>query len=138
MDRKEIIETALARHSAILVTSHLKEAVDFANEYAAEHLQIVTEDPWVILPQIKHAGSICMGAYAPVPAGDYASGTNHVLPTGGCARMFSGLSVDDFIKKPTFQYLSRKGLKGLKDTITLLARKEGLPLHAKTIEVRFE
>jgi histidinol dehydrogenase len=138
LERKEIIEEALTRHSAILVTSHLKEAVDFANEYAAEHLQIVTEDPWIILPQIKHAGSIFMGAYAPVPAGDYASGTNHVLPTGGCARMFSGLSVDDFIKKPTFQYLSRKGLKGLKDTITLLARKEGLPLHAKTIEVRFE
>jgi histidinol dehydrogenase len=138
LERREIIETALTRHSAILVTSHLKEAVDFANEYAAEHLQIVTEDPWIILPQIRHAGSIFMGAYAPVPAGDYASGTNHVLPTGGCARMFSGLSVDDFIKKPTFQYLSRDGLKGLKDTITLLARKEGLPLHAKTIEVRFE
>jgi histidinol dehydrogenase len=138
LERKAIIETALTRHSAILVTANLTEAVDFANEYAAEHLQIVTADPWMILPRIKHAGSIFMGAYAPVPAGDYASGTNHVLPTGGCARMFSGLSVDDFIKKPTFQYLSPKGLKGLKDTITLLARKEGLPLHAKTIEVRFE
>jgi histidinol dehydrogenase len=112
--------------------------VDFANEYAAEHLQIVTADPWIVLPRIKHAGSIFMGPYAPVPAGDYASGTNHVLPTGGCARMFSGLSVDDFIKKPTFQYLSRQGLKGLKNTITLLARKEGLPLHAKAIDVRFE
>jgi histidinol dehydrogenase len=137
LERKEIIETALTRHSAILVTAGLKEAVDFANEYAAEHLQIVTADPWMILPRIKHAGSIFLGPYAPVPAGDYASGTNHVLPTGGCARMFSGLSVDDFIKKPTFQYLSRKGLKGLKDTITLLARKEGLPLHARAIEVRF-
>jgi histidinol dehydrogenase len=138
LERKEIIEQALTRHSAILVTSNLDEAVDFANEYAAEHLQIVTQDPWIILPRINHAGSIFMGAYAPVPAGDYASGTNHVLPTGGCARMFSGLSVDDFIKKPTFQYLSRQGLKSLKNTITLLARKEGLPLHAKTIDVRFE
>lgn len=138
LERKEIIEAALTRHSAILVTAGLKEAVDFANEYAAEHLQIVTADPWMILPRIKHAGSIFLGAYSPVPAGDYASGTNHVLPTGGCARMFSGLSVDDFITKPTFQYLSRQGLKGLKDTITLLARKEGLPLHAKAIEVRFE
>jgi histidinol dehydrogenase len=138
LERKEIIEQALTRHSAILVTSNLDEAVDFANEYAAEHLQIVTQDPWIILPRINHAGSIFMGAYAPVPAGDYASGTNHVLPTGGCARMFSGLSVDDFIKKPTFQYLSRQGLKSLKNTITLLARKEGLPLHAKTIDVRFD
>lgn len=138
LDRREIIETALTRHSAVLVTSTLKEAVDFANAYAAEHLQIVTEDPWIILPLINHAGSIFMGPYAPVPAGDYASGTNHVLPTGGCARMFSGLSVDDFIKKPTFQYLSKKGLQGLKKTITLLAKKEGLPLHARAVEARFK
>jgi histidinol dehydrogenase len=138
MERKEIIQAALTRHSAVLVTSTLKEAVDFANDYAAEHLQIVTADPWIILPQINHAGSIFMGPYAPVPAGDYASGTNHVLPTGGCARMFSGLSVDDFIKKPTFQYLSKKGLQGLKKTITLLAEKEGLPLHARTIYERFK
>lgn len=138
LDRKEIIEKALTRHSAILTTSTLKEAVAFANLYAAEHLQIVTEDPWTVLPSIKHAGSIFMGPYAPVPAGDYASGTNHVLPTGGCARMFSGLSVDDFIKKPTFQYLSKKGLQGLKKTITILAEKEGLPLHARTINERFK
>jgi histidinol dehydrogenase len=138
LERREIIQTALTRHSAILVTESLQEAIDFANLYAAEHLQIVTEDPWIVLPLIKHAGSIFMGPYAPVPAGDYASGTNHVLPTGGCARMFSGLSVDDFIKKPTFQYLSQKGLKGLKKTITILAEKEGLPLHARTIEERFK
>jgi histidinol dehydrogenase len=138
LDRKEIIQSALTRHSAILVTSNLKEAVDFANAYGAEHLQIVTEDPWIILPMINHAGSIFMGPYAPVPAGDYASGTNHVLPTGGCARMFSGLSVDDFIKKPTFQYLSKKGLQGLRKTITLLAEKEGLPLHARAVEERFK
>ena len=138
LERREIIQTALTRHSAILVSGSLREAVDFANLYAAEHLQIVTADPWMVLPLIKHAGSIFMGPYAPVPAGDYASGTNHVLPTGGCARMFSGLSVDDFIKKPTFQYLSRKGLQGLKKTITILAEKEGLPLHARTIEERFK
>jgi histidinol dehydrogenase len=138
LERKEIIQKALIRHSAVLVTSNLMEAIDFANAYAAEHLQIVTEDPWVFLPMINHAGSIFMGSYAPVPAGDYASGTNHVLPTGGCARMFSGLSVDDFIKKPTFQYLSKKGLQGLKKTITLLAEKEGLPLHARAVEERFK
>ncbi|MFH0788266.1 MAG: histidinol dehydrogenase [Pseudomonadota bacterium] len=138
LERKEIIQSALTRHSAVLVTSNLKEAVAFANDYGAEHLQIVTQDPWIILPMINHAGSIFMGPYAPVPAGDYASGTNHVLPTGGCARMFSGLSVDDFIKKPTFQYLSKKGLQGLRKTITLLAEKEGLPLHARAVEERFK
>lgn len=138
LERKDIIREALTRHSAVLVTSTLEESIDFANAYAAEHLQIVTQDPWIILPMINHAGSIFMGPYAPVPAGDYASGTNHVLPTGGCARMFSGLSVDDFIKKPTFQYLSKKGLQGLRKTVTLLAEKEGLPLHARTIEERFK
>jgi histidinol dehydrogenase len=138
LERRDIIQAALTRHSAVLVAANLGEAIDFANAYGAEHLQIVTRDPWTVLPKIKHAGSIFMGPYAPVPAGDYASGTNHVLPTGGCARMFSGLSVDDFIKKPTFQYLSRDGLQGLKKTITLLAEKEGLPLHARAVEERFK
>ncbi len=100
LPRREIIEAALAKYSAALVVASLDEAVDFANLYAAEHLQIVTREPFAILPRIRHAGSIFLGPYAPVPVGDYASGTNHVLPTGGCARMFSGLSVDDFVKKP--------------------------------------
>ena len=89
------------------------------------------------LARIRHAGSIFLGPYAPVPVGDYASGTNHVLPTGGCARMFSGLSVDDFIKKPTFQHLSREALASLKDTVITLAESEGLPLHARAVAERF-
>ncbi|MBE9592819.1 MAG: histidinol dehydrogenase, partial [Proteobacteria bacterium] len=82
--------------------------------------------------------SIFMGPFSPIPVGDYASGTNHVLPTGQTARMFSGLSVDDFIKKPTFQYLSKDGLSSLKDTVVTLAEAEGLPLHARTILERFK
>jgi histidinol dehydrogenase len=100
-------------------------------------LQIVTRDPFALLPRIKHAGSIFLGPYAPVPVGDYASGTNHVLPTGGCARMFSGLSVDDFIKKPTFQHLTREALRSLKDTVITLAEHEGLLLHARAVAERF-
>jgi histidinol dehydrogenase len=119
------------------VTRDLAAALDFANRYAPEHLQIMTRDPFAFLPQIEHAGSIFLGSFAPVPVGDYASGTNHVLPTGGCARMFSGLSVDDFIKKPTFQHLSREGLAALKDTVVLLAETEGLPLHARAVAERF-
>jgi histidinol dehydrogenase len=138
LQRRKIIEAALQKHSALLIAATMREAVDFANTYAPEHLQIVTQDPWTILPQIKNAGSIFMGPYSPVPAGDYASGTNHVLPTGGCARMFSGLSVDDFIKKPTFQYLNKKGLQGLRKTIISLAEQEGLPLHARAVEERFK
>ena len=138
LPRKDIYESSLHKHSYILIAKDMEQAIDFTNEYAAEHLQLITHDPFITLNSIKHAGSIFMGPYAPVPVGDYASGTNHVLPTGQCAKMFSGLSVDDFIKKPTFQYLSKDGLRGLKDTVITLAKAEGLPMHARAISVRFE
>jgi len=134
--RREIILEALRRNSAVLIADDMDEAIRFTNQYAAEHLEILTEDPLGLLPRIKHAGSIFLGRYAPVPVGDYASGTNHVLPTGRCARMFSGLSVDDFIKKPTFQYLTREGLEGLSETVITLAEAEGLPMHAEAIRER--
>jgi histidinol dehydrogenase len=137
LPRRDILEAAIRNNSAVLVTRDLTEAIDFANRYAPEHLQIMTRDPFALLPHLEHAGSIFLGAFAPVPVGDYASGTNHVLPTGGCARMFSGLSVDDFIKKPTFQHLSREGLAALRDTVVLLAETEGLPLHARAVAERF-
>ncbi|MCL4501086.1 MAG: histidinol dehydrogenase [Deltaproteobacteria bacterium] len=137
LPRREIISAALGRYSAVLVVETLDEAVEFANLYAAEHLQIVTREPFAILPHIRHAGSIFLGPFAPVPVGDYASGTNHVLPTGGCARMFSGLSVDAFIKKPTFQHLSQEALAALKDTVITLAESEGLLIHARAIAERF-
>ena len=138
LERKEILESSLTKHSYVLIAKDMKQAIDFTNEYATEHLQVLTQDPFITLNNIKHAGSIFLGPYAPVPVGDYASGTNHVLPTGQCARMFSGLSVDDFIKKPTFQFLSREGLASLKDTVITLAEAEGLPLHARAIRARFE
>ncbi len=138
LPRKEILSESLRKHSRILLASDIHEAVMFANEYAPEHLQIYTEDPMLTLTRIRHAGSVFLGPYSPVAAGDYASGTNHVLPTGRCARMFSGLSVDDFIKKPTFQSLSREGLASISDAVSVLAREEGLPLHAKSVESRFE
>ncbi len=137
LPRREIMEAALAKYSAVLVAGDLEKALAFANLYAPEHLQIVTRDPFALLASIRHAGSIFLGPYAPVPVGDYASGTNHVLPTGGCARMFSGLSVDDFIKKPTFQHLSREALQALKDTVITLAENEGLLVHARAVAERF-
>lgn len=138
LPRKEIVQSALTRHSYVLVAKDMEQAIDFTNEYATEHLQIMTEDPFITLNRIRHAGSIFLGPYAPVPVGDYASGTNHVLPTGQCARMFSGLSVDDFIKKPTFQYLSKEGLSSLKDVVVTLAEAEGLPIHARAVKARFK
>ncbi len=137
LPRREILEAAIRNNSAVLVSRNLDEALAFANRYAPEHLQLMVQDPFAVLPHIEHAGSIFLGSFAPVPVGDYASGTNHVLPTGGCARMFSGLSVDDFIKKPTFQHLSREGLAALRDTVVLLAETEGLPLHARAVAERF-
>ncbi|MGQ9688175.1 MAG: histidinol dehydrogenase [Desulfobaccales bacterium] len=137
LPRRDILKAAIQNNSAVLVTRDLTEALDFANRYAPEHLQIMTTDPFAVLPRIEHAGSIFLGNFAPVPVGDYASGTNHVLPTGGCARMFSGLSVDDFMKKPTFQHLTQEGLAALKDAVVLLAETEGLPLHARAVAERF-
>jgi len=138
LPRKEIITSSLTKYSSILIARDMEQAIDFVNEYAPEHLEILTEEPFVTLKKIKNAGSIFMGPFSPIPVGDYASGTNHVLPTGQTARMFSGLSVDDFIKKPTFQYLSKDGLSSLKDTVVTLAEAEGLPLHARTIVERFK
>lgn len=135
--RKDVVTQALTNNSAVLVADSMEEAIEFTNDYAAEHLEVVTADPIALLPRIVHAGSIFLGPWAPVPVGDYASGTNHVLPTGQCAKMFSGLSTDDFIKKPTFQYLTRTGLEHLRDAVITLAEAEGLPLHAQTVRERF-
>jgi histidinol dehydrogenase len=136
--RREIVRPALENHSAVLVADSWDQAFDFVNQYAAEHLQIITRDPWTALPRIRHAGSIFLGPHAPIPVGDYASGTNHILPTGRAARMFSGLSVDDFLKKSSFQYLSRDGLASLESAVTTLADAEGLPTHAAAVRKRFE
>jgi histidinol dehydrogenase len=138
MPRKEILDSSIRKHSYVLIAKDMDQAIDFTNEYATEHLQIMTRDPFITLNRIRHAGSIFLGPYSPVPAGDYASGTNHVLPTGPCAKMFSGLSVDDFIKKPTFQYLSKEGLESIKDVIVNLAEAEGLPIHAMAVQARFK
>ena len=138
LPRKEIITSSLEKYSYILIARDMEQAIDFVNEYAPEHLEIITEDPFITLKKIKNAGSIFMGPFSPIPVGDYASGTNHVLPTGQAARMFSGLSVDDFVKKPTFQYLNKDGLSLLKDAVVTLAEAEGLPLHARAILERFK
>ncbi|MDR0621830.1 MAG: histidinol dehydrogenase [Deltaproteobacteria bacterium] len=135
LDRAEIINQSLA-NAAILVAKSLPEAFDFANEYAPEHLELALDDAISHLGSIQNAGSIFLGHHSPIPAGDYATGPNHVLPTGGSARAFSGLSTDSFLKKMTFQKLTPEALADLAPTVTALARAEGLPAHAKTIEAR--
>ena len=137
LKRGEIIAKAL-EHSRIVVLRSRDEVVDFANEYAPEHLIVSMADPWDVAGRIIAAGSIFIGNYSPESAGDYASGTNHTLPTGGWAHSFSGLNLDAFMRKMTIQELSREGLAGLGNTIRSMALAEGLDAHAAAVEVRLK
>ncbi|HOV82887.1 MAG TPA: histidinol dehydrogenase [Methanothrix sp.] len=135
--RMDIVQQSLD-HSAVLLAADLDEALDFCNAFAPEHLEIITADPMEALRAIRHAGSVFLGRYTPVAAGDYASGTNHVLPTSGYARAFSGLNVDHFTKKISVQMITDEGLLGLEETITALAEAEGLRAHAESVRRRLE
>ncbi|MHC1631989.1 MAG: histidinol dehydrogenase [Methanotrichaceae archaeon] len=134
-DRKEIINQSLEK-SAILMTDNMEDAISFSNAFAPEHLEIIARDTMEILNEIRNAGSVFLGSYTPVAAGDYASGTNHVLPTSGYARTFSGLSTDHFVKKIIVQQITKDGLQGLENTITSLAEAEGLKAHAESVRIR--
>ena len=136
--RSEIIAESLAQHGHVILCNTMDEAIDFTNEYAPEHLIISTKDDKTVLDRIKNAGSIFLGKYSPVAAGDYGSGTNHVLPTGGGAKMYSGLSTETFIKKPTVQTLTKEGIKELSKTVLPIAEYEGFYAHADSIKVRLD
>ncbi|MCR3883888.1 histidinol dehydrogenase [Methanotrichaceae archaeon M04Ac] len=133
--RREIVKKSLAK-SAILKAGSTEEAIGFSNSFAPEHLEIIVRDPMTVLRQIRSAGSVFLGPYTPVAAGDYASGTNHVLPTSGYARVFSGLNADAFVKKITVQQISKDGLRLLSDAITVIAEAEGLAAHAESVRKR--
>ncbi len=138
-ERTETIEAALANDaSGVLVARSMSEAVLFAEEYAAEHLSIQADDDEALLDRIDSAGSVFLGPYTPVAAGDYASGTNHVLPTGAGAKRQGGLSVDHFVRSTTVQRLDRDALADLSETITTLADAEGLDAHAQSVRERFD
>ena len=138
-DRRETVEAALSNDaSGVFLARSMSEAVLFAEEYAAEHLSIQADDDEALLDRIDSAGSVFLGPYTPVAAGDYASGTNHVLPTGGGARRFGGLSVETFLRSTTVQRLDRDALDDLSGTITTLAEAEGLTGHAESVRRRFE
>ncbi len=134
--RREIIEESLAKAGKVIVTNNLEEAIYVTNEYAPEHLIILTEDNEDTLSKVKNAGSIFLGDYSPVACGDYGSGTNHVLPTGGGAKIYSGLSTEAFIKKPTVQTISKEGLEKLSNTCVPIAEYEGFFAHADSIKRR--
>ncbi len=136
--RKEIIKEALSNSGKIILTENMEDAIHVTNEYAPEHLVIMTEDDEKVLNQINNGGSIFLGKYSPVACGDYGSGTNHVLPTGGGAKMYSGLSTESFIKKPTVQKITSKGLEKIASTCIPIAEYEGLYAHVDSIKTRLK
>ncbi len=123
-------------HSRLIVMDDRDEMIAFANAYAAEHLIISMNEPWKVAERITAAGSIFIGNYSPESAGDYASGTNHTLPTYGWARSFSGVNLDSFMRKITYQELSPEGLKALGSTIETMAAAEGLDAHKNAVSLR--
>lgn len=135
LSRKDITEKAL-EHSRIVVLKDQQEVIDFTNLYAPEHLIIQTADYAYIAEQIENAGSVFMGPYTPESAGDYASGTNHTLPTNGYAKAYSGVNLDSFIKKITFQEISAEGIKNLGETIRIMAGNEQLDAHRNAVTIR--
>jgi len=135
LKRAKFIKESL-NNSFIIITDNLVDAFDFSNEYAPEHLILQVKKITKYKRKIENAGSVFLGNYSPESAGDYASGTNHTLPTNGFAKSFSGVTLNSFQKSITFQALTKTGLKSIEDTIITLAEIEGLDAHANAIKVR--
>lgn len=135
--RREVIKRSLSEYGAILLVDTLGQALDFANEFAPEHIELMVTRPKELLMEIRNAGSVFLGNFSPVAAGDYLTGSNHILPTGGSARGFSGLSVDNFFKRVTYQFLSPQALSSMGQHIVNLAKAEGpFEAHIRSVKVR--
>jgi histidinol dehydrogenase len=137
LPRKEVAVKAL-EESRIIVFSSLEDQIEFVNMYAAEHLIISMDKPWDVAERITAAGSVFVGNYTPESAGDYASGTNHTLPTSGWARSMSGVNLDSFMRKITYQEITREGFNQLGKTIVTMAQAEGLDAHANAALIRMK
>ncbi len=138
LQRKAIAEVSIKERGAIILTRDMDEAVALMNQIAPEHLEIVTSHPFDLLPKIRHAGAIFMGAYTPEPIGDYIAGPNHTLPTGGTAKFYSPLSVDHFLKRSSIISMSKQGIDEIGEACALLAKTEGLGAHEASVKVRLK
>jgi len=136
LSRESIARASWEKFGAIIVAETLDEVIAFSNRIAPEHLELAVADPFALLPQITNAGAIFMGHWTPEAAGDYLAGPNHTLPTGGTARFFSPLSVDDFVKKSSIVYFSKEGLQRLGGDIVRIAGLEGLEAHGRSVSMR--
>jgi histidinol dehydrogenase len=138
LKRRAIAARSLESHGAIIITKTLAEAVQLANDVAPEHLELAVANPWDLLPGIKNAGAVFLGHYSPEALGDYLAGPNHVLPTGGTARFFSPLSVDDFLKKTSLISFTREALQAVGQDVIRIADAEHLDAHASSVKVRLK
>ena len=136
LSREEIARKSIEERGAIIITATMDEAIDLMNQIAPEHLEIVTASPMELLPKIKHAGAIFLGAYTPEPIGDYIAGPNHTLPTGGTAKFYSPLSVEHFLKKSSIISMSRQGMSEIGEACALIAHAEGLTAHEESVKIR--
>jgi len=136
LPRREIAEAALQRNGLFIITQNIMEAMDLANLSAPEHLEILTVQPFAMLPYVRNAGAIFLGPYSPEPLGDYLAGPNHVLPTGGTARFYSVLNVETFMKKTSIISYTKEALSAVASQVITLAEAEGLQAHANAIRVR--
>ena len=134
---KDIAAKALA-NSRFIVLQNPNDALELLNEYAAEHLIIASDNAKKLSELVINAGSVFLGHYSPESAGDYASGTNHTLPTNGYAKAYSGVSLDSFVKKITFQQLSKEGIKNIGNTVETMAKAEGLDAHKNAVSIRLK
>jgi histidinol dehydrogenase len=138
LSRTEIINSSIQQRGLIVTVNNIEEAIDYSNMIAPEHLQIQTENPTEVLSKIRNAGAVFLGGYSPVAFGDYSSGLNHVLPTAGYAKTYSGLSSLDFVKTMNFLQCSKEGYRSLKETTVAIAEMEGFDAHAKSVTIREE
>ena len=136
LSREEIARKSIEERGAIIVTQDMNEAIELMNEIAPEHLEVITADPMSLLDSIKHAGAIFLGEDTPEPIGDYVAGPNHTLPTGGTAKFYSPLSVDNFLKKSSIISMSKKGMEEIGEQCALIANTEGLTAHEESVRIR--
>lgn len=138
LSRNEIAKKSIDERGCIIIASSMDEAIDLMNEIAPEHLEVMTKSPFELLPQIKHAGAIFLGENTPEPIGDYLAGPNHTLPTGGTAKFYSPLNVEDFMKKSSIISFSQNAINEMGEQCALLADTEGLTAHAESVRVRIQ
>lgn len=136
LPREEITRASLERNGMIIITEDIMQAVELANVSAPEHMEVLTEQPFQLLPYIRHAGAVFLGAYSPEPLGDYFAGPNHVLPTGGTARYYSVLNVETFMKRTSIISYTQEQLDAVSDDVIRLAEAEGLQAHANAVKLR--